>query len=70
VKLDWKSDNLFLTVMDDGRGFQLNRDQSGDHVGLSIIRERAEEINGRIFIKSSLGEGTEVTLMLPLNSIS
>ncbi len=68
IKLDWKSDNLFLTVMDDGRGFQLNHDHSDEHLGLSIIRERAEEINGRIFIKSSLGEGTEVTLMLPLRS--
>jgi signal transduction histidine kinase len=68
IKLDWKSDNLFLTVMDDGRGFQLNHDPSDEHLGLSIIRERTEEINGRIFIKSSLGEGTEVTLMLPLRS--
>jgi signal transduction histidine kinase len=68
VKLDWKNDNLLMTVMDDGRGFQVNHDQSDEHQGLSIIRERAEEINGRIFIKSSLGEGTEVTLNLPLRS--
>lgn len=66
VKLDWKKDNLFLTVMDNGVGFKLNHESSNDHMGLSIIRERAEEINGRILIKSSIGEGTEVTLMLPL----
>ena len=70
VKLDWKGDNLFLTVMDDGRGFEPNHSQSSEHLGLSIIRDRAEEINGRIFIKSSLGEGTEVTLMVPVRPIN
>ncbi len=68
VKLDWKSDNLFLTVDDDGRGFEPDHNQTDEHLGLSIIRERAEEINGRLFIKSSPGAGTEVTLMLPLKS--
>jgi PAS domain S-box-containing protein len=53
-----------LSVKDDGRGFQ----QAGipaDHLGLGIMRERAEAINARLMIDSEIGCGTQVVAIWP-----
>ncbi len=54
-------------IHDDGCGF--NTQQLGDdprmHVGLQIMRERANAIGARLWIESRPGEGTHVTLELP-----
>jgi signal transduction histidine kinase len=48
-----------LSVSDDGRGFDPGR-VLPDHMGLAIIRERAERIGAELGIESELGRGTEV----------
>jgi two-component system nitrate/nitrite sensor histidine kinase NarX len=55
-------------VSDDGRGFDPERlaDGSENHIGLRIMRERARRIGGELEVKSRPGEGTEVTLTLPI----
>lgn len=52
-------------VRDDGRGFDPEKCVDG-HVGLAIMRERARRIGGRITLESRPGNGTSVTLRLPL----
>jgi two-component system, NarL family, nitrate/nitrite sensor histidine kinase NarX len=52
-------------VRDDGSGFVTGVSRDG-HVGLAIMRERAQRIGGRIEIDSSPGGGTCVTLTLPV----
>jgi signal transduction histidine kinase len=58
---------LQIAVEDDGRGFdpEAARRQPGHH-GLNIMRERAEEIGGRLEIASTPGSGSKVSLILPL----
>ncbi|MEW6681345.1 MAG: GAF domain-containing protein [Nitrospirota bacterium] len=55
-------------VKDDGIGFDLVRlgDASGMHVGTSIIRERAARLRGQVIIESQPGQGTTVTISIPL----
>ncbi len=48
-----------LRIRDDGRGFNL-KDVGPDHLGLSIMRERAEAIGARVEIESEVGQGTLV----------
>ena len=58
-----------LTVRDDGRGFDpAARDEAShdDHVGLRIMRERANRVGASVTVRSSPGTGTEVTLTLPV----
>jgi len=56
-----------FVVRDDGRGFDPQvRGEEGDHVGLRIMRERAERIGGTLVVTSRPGHGTEVTLTLPV----
>jgi two-component system nitrate/nitrite sensor histidine kinase NarX len=59
-----KGELVAATVRDDGVGFDqtaLNQDDRG-HFGLSIMRARADRINGVLEIDSTPGHGTEVTL--------
>ena len=58
-----------LIIADDGRGFStatLLADASATyHFGLSIMRERAEQIGGRIEVRTAQGKGTQVILFVP-----
>ena len=42
-------------------------DLSGRGVGMDVVRSAVEEAGGRVAIRSTLGEGTVVTLRLPLS---
>jgi signal transduction histidine kinase len=51
-----------LTVTDDGRGFVIEK-VTPEHLGLTIMNERAESIGARLQIESRLGHGTSVTVI-------
>jgi two-component system nitrate/nitrite sensor histidine kinase NarX len=56
-----------FVVRDDGCGFNASSDDaSGDHVGLRIMRERAQRIGARLDVRSQPGKGTEVALSVPI----
>lgn len=69
VDLQMQRDRTYVfSVRDNGRGFDpaaLN-DTTGRHVGLRIMRERAQRIGGQIRIDSHPGQGSELTLSLPI----
>ncbi len=54
-----------LLVEDDGRGFVAPRDggRPGEHIGLSIMEERARNIGARLRLESEPGEGTRVEVV-------
>jgi two-component system sensor histidine kinase DegS len=56
-----------LIVRDNGKGFDPKglSPENGNHFGLSGMRERAEYLGGRLFVKSNPGEGTSVVLHIP-----
>ncbi|MBT8252855.1 MAG: response regulator, partial [Bacteroidia bacterium] len=45
---------------------QINRKYGGTGLGLSIVKGLIEILHGKIFMKSSLGEGTTFTVEIPL----
>jgi len=53
-------------VRDNGKGFDLDSVPSDLHVGLRIMRERAQRIGGELHVTSTQGRGTEVLLTLPV----
>ena len=67
------SQNLLSIIVDDnGKGFDKAKlkskpDEEGG-MGLTFMKERVKYINGRLFINSSVNEGTKVTLNVPLAS--
>ena len=56
-----------MKIMDDGVGIdsQLLESRKQRHVGLSIMKERAQRISASIEIESELNQGTTVRFFLP-----
>jgi two-component system nitrate/nitrite sensor histidine kinase NarX len=56
-----------VEVRDDGRGFEADQPAADEtHVGLRIMRERAERIGAVVEVASVPGSGTCVALTLPV----
>mgnify|MGYP001596555148 FL=1 len=56
-----------ITVEDDGKGFDTETAQESRHgFGLTSMRERAQQIRGRLEVKSTVGAGTRVVARLPI----
>ena len=53
-----------LVIRDDGRGFD-PEGVASDHLGLGIMRERAEAGGAQLGIVSQTGLGTQVTVVWP-----
>jgi len=56
-------DRVTLSVCDDGRGFDPQQVPS-DHLGLSIMSERAEAVGAGLRIQSQPGQGTQIMVLL------
>jgi two-component system NarL family sensor kinase len=64
------SERIELEVRDDGRGFDPSRVRPGGVRGRGLvgIRERAAALGGRAYVESTPGEGTTVSVHLPLGT--
>ena len=65
VRLSWEPGALLLSVKDDGRGFVPNSSPAG-HYGLRNMQERAGRFGGALVIDSAPGQGTTISLSLPI----
>jgi PAS domain S-box-containing protein len=64
VGLRTDDEAILIEVADDGRGFDPESARTG--IGLSAMRERVEAVSGEIEVRSRPGEGTKVTVRVPL----
>lgn len=69
IGLAWGDDALTVTLTDDGKGFEPGDIQLEGHFGLMIMQDRARELKGRLGLASSPGDGTEISLWLPLDPV-
>ena len=67
IVLDLEPERVLLRVVDDGAGFDLAElvPESGRHLGLTSMRERAAELGGQMELRSQPGKGTEVVVTVP-----
>jgi signal transduction histidine kinase len=61
IVIEKKDRHLHLEIQDDGRGFNPTI-TSSNHLGLGIMRERAESIAASLIIDSVPGKGTNISL--------
>lgn len=59
--------DIWLSVRDNGKGFDLNVNTERKTLGLLGMKERALMIGGKLEIKSEPGKGTVVTVTVPNN---
>ena len=65
TRLIFNSKEFRLELRDDGNGFRI-KDQH-DGLGLAGMRERAEQMGGRLKIASARGRGTTIVVTVPYN---
>ncbi|MBS4198795.1 sensor histidine kinase [Bacillus sp. FJAT-49732] len=56
---------VFLKVMDNGQGFDVENAKSGSY-GLANIKERASEIGGSVKMISIIGKGSNIEVKVPI----
>jgi signal transduction histidine kinase len=69
VEMIFSDDNLMINVKDFGRGLppaKKDKEKGKHGLGLIAMRERAELLGGRIDVHSAPGNGTTVSLTMPL----
>ena len=66
VSLSGKDDSLYLTIKDQGKGFDHKQAESKLGLGLASMRERIRLIRGDISIESQPGQGTVINVQAPL----
>ncbi|GAB3624768.1 histidine kinase [Mariniluteicoccus endophyticus] len=66
LSLTWWPAHVTLDIADDGRGFDTSAPAGTDSFGLTGLRRRLAEVGGTMEVDSSPGEGTTVSLSVPL----
>jgi signal transduction histidine kinase len=61
--------SVTLEVADNGRGFDLADIHDKGGLGLISMQERADKIGGQLTVHSAPGEGTRVTITVPLTEL-
>lgn len=69
VTLEFVDHVLRLNVRDEGVGLPPGHLKSRAGIGIMGMKERANLVNGTVLIESQVGEGTEVTVTVPLASV-
>lgn len=64
IELKRQEDDLLLVITDNGVGFNSNTKKKG--IGIQNMLSRTKECNGLFIIKSKKGEGTVITVTLPI----
>ena len=67
ITVTGRDDRIRVSVADDGVGFDARRRRNG--LGLRGIHERVKELGGEFAISGSRGQGTTLTLNLPMPSV-
>jgi signal transduction histidine kinase len=66
--------NVKMQIQDNGRGFDVANlsvdPENGHGLGLAGMRERAALAGGQIDISSSIGQGTAVSVIIPLTNLT
>lgn len=73
VSVSHTKDLLSIVIDDNGAGFDVDAveaSEKGLGMGLFFMKERVKYVDGRLFVNSTKGEGTRITINIPLSSIN
>jgi signal transduction histidine kinase/ligand-binding sensor domain-containing protein len=65
VQLSYNANRLFITVEDDGKGFEMKDALSKNGLGLKNIQSRIKIVNGKMDVRTAAGKGTSVLIEIP-----
>ena len=67
VHIDTSEDKVVVDVEDDGKGFNVEQALDGS-MGIKVIKDRAEILNGEFIIDTAIGQGTRIGFTIPTGS--
>jgi len=67
VQISNNNKQLYITVEDDGKGFDMGEIKKQDGIGLKNIEARIKLLKGNLDYKTSPGGGTSVLMTIPCN---
>ncbi len=71
VKIEYSAEDVELSIIDDGKGFDPQKDAPGDResgIGLKSIEERIRREGGELRVGSEPGRGTTIAVRIPASS--
>lgn len=66
IRITVNKDTFYADIRDDGQGFDVQEALVSDTIGLRIMFERIALLNGDVNIHSIIGDGTQITLNIPV----
>jgi signal transduction histidine kinase len=69
ITLSFTDDSVVLDVRDDGSGFDIGSMPRSDSFGLTAMRTRVGQVNGDLHVESAPGEGTAISVKVPIATI-
>jgi PAS domain S-box-containing protein len=69
VSIEQVGDAVELVVQDNGKGFITSAPRKPQSLGLMGLRERAQLLSGSVSIDSAPGEGTRVSVRIPMDRV-
>lgn len=67
VRIHAEADQVELIIEDDGKGFDVDEAEQSGGIGLESMEERAEEIEGELFVESAENQGTTIRVVVDLD---
>jgi signal transduction histidine kinase len=64
-----RNNDLLLTVNDNGKGITKKLAHSHNSLGIIGMRERVLALDGTLTLRGATGEGTTLTVRIPLSKI-
>jgi signal transduction histidine kinase len=66
LKLNWSDQQLAISLIDDGVGFDPKQRLADGHYGLALMREAIDALQGSFMLVSRPGNGTSMQISIPL----
>ena len=63
ISMQAEDGKFVVVISDNGRSFEPTADAAVGHYGLNIMRERAEDAGGELFVESAVAQGTKVKII-------
>lgn len=64
INLSYNENTIYLEIKDDGTGFDTQKWTKG--IGLQIIQNRCNSLNGKLTINSEIGKGCSIKITIPV----
>jgi two-component system NarL family sensor kinase len=69
IQMDYHKNGLWLTIIDNGKGFDREHPGFKEGLGMISMQQRAAQLQGKLEISSYPDEGTLLSLYIPLDGL-